>query len=58
MHTDDLSAYTHEHVFDVGNPAAERGTRTVIWATAAIMVIEIAGGAGIVRGSQIFTFGE
>ena len=44
MHTHDLSAYTHEHVFDQGNPAAERGTRTVMWVTAAMMVIEIAGG--------------
>ncbi len=44
MHTDDLSAYTHEHVFDLGNPTAERGTRTVMWVTAAMMVIEIAGG--------------
>ena len=44
MHTDDLSAYSHEHVFDLGNPAAERGTRTVVWVTAAMMVIEIAGG--------------
>lgn len=44
MHTDDLSAYMHEHVFDLGNPAAERGTRIVMWVTAAMMVIEIAGG--------------
>src|SRR4029077_1974852 len=44
MHTDDIAAYTHEHVFDLGNPAAERGTRTVMWVTAAMMVIEIAGG--------------
>lgn len=44
MHTDDLSAYTHGHVFDMGNPAAERGTQTVVWVTAAMMVIEIAGG--------------
>jgi cation diffusion facilitator family transporter len=44
MHTDDLSAYMHEHIFDLGNPAAERGTRTVMWVTAAMMVIEIAGG--------------
>jgi len=44
MQTDDLSAYTHEHVFDLGNPAAERGTRTVMWVTAAMIVIEIAGG--------------
>jgi hypothetical protein len=47
MHTDDLSAYTHEHVFDLGNAAAERGTRTVTWVTAAMMVIEIAGGGGL-----------
>src|SRR5438105_1786436 len=44
MHTDDISAYTQEHVFDVGNPAAERGTRTVMWITAAMMIVEIAGG--------------
>lgn len=44
MHTDDLSAYTHEHVFDLGNPKAERGTQTVMWVTAVMMVIEIAGG--------------
>jgi cation diffusion facilitator family transporter len=44
MHTDDLSAYVHDHVFDLGNPAAERGTRTVMWVTAAMMVVEIAGG--------------
>jgi len=44
MHTHDLSPWTHEHVFDVGNPAAERGTRTVMWVTAAMMVVEIIGG--------------
>jgi cation diffusion facilitator family transporter len=44
MHTDDISAYTHEHVFDLGNPAAERGTRTVMWVTALMMIVEIAGG--------------
>jgi cation diffusion facilitator family transporter len=44
MHTDDISAYTHEHVFDLGNPAAERGTRTVMWVTTAMMIVEIAGG--------------
>jgi cation diffusion facilitator family transporter len=44
MHTDDISAYTHEHVFDLGNPAAERGTRTVMWVTAVMMIVEIAGG--------------
>jgi cation diffusion facilitator family transporter len=44
MHTHDLSAYTHDHIFDRGNPAAERGTRIVMWVTAAMMVIEITGG--------------
>src|ERR1700687_111758 len=44
MHTDDISVYTHEHVFDLGNPAAERGTRTVMWVTAVMMIVEIAGG--------------
>src|ERR1700674_1691177 len=44
MHTDDISAYTHEHVFDLGNPAAERGTRTVMWVTAAMMFVEITAG--------------
>jgi cation diffusion facilitator family transporter len=44
MHTQDLSAWTHDHVFDVGNPAAEHGTRIVMWVTAAMMLIEIVGG--------------
>jgi len=41
MHTDDLSRWTHEHVFDEGNRAAERSTRAVMWITAAMMVVEI-----------------
>jgi cation diffusion facilitator family transporter len=44
MHTDDLSPWTHEHVFDEGNPLAERGTRLVMWITAAMMVVEIVAG--------------
>src|ERR1700719_697883 len=44
MHTQDLSAWTHDHVFDFGNPAAERGTRIVMWVTAAMMVVEVVGG--------------
>jgi cation diffusion facilitator family transporter len=44
MHTHDLSPWTHEHVFNEGNPAAERGTRAVMWITAAMMVIEIFSG--------------
>jgi cation diffusion facilitator family transporter len=31
-------------VFDAGNPAAERGTRAVMWLTAATMVVEIVAG--------------
>ncbi len=41
---DDLSAWTHDHVFDQGNQSAERGTRAVMWITAAMMVVEIAAG--------------
>lgn len=44
MHTDNLSAWTHDHVFDEGSHAAERGTRTVMWITAAMMVVEIIAG--------------
>jgi cation diffusion facilitator family transporter len=40
----DLSAWTHAHRFDAGNPAAERGTRAVLWITLAAMVVEIAAG--------------
>jgi cation diffusion facilitator family transporter len=44
MHTPDLSAWRHDHVFDRGNAAGERGTRAVMWITAAMMVAEIAAG--------------
>lgn len=44
MHKHDLSAWTHEHVFDAGNRAAERGTRAVMWLTAVMMVVEITAG--------------
>ena len=44
MHTDRLSDWTHEHVFDAGSEAAERGTRAVMWITAAMMVVEIVAG--------------
>ncbi len=46
MHTHNLSAWTHSHIFDTGNPAAERGTRLVMWITLAMMAIEIAAGLG------------
>src|ERR1700730_3296195 len=44
MHTQDLATWSHEHVFDLGSPAAERGTRIVMWVTAAMMVVEVVGG--------------
>ncbi len=39
-----LAAYSHEHVFDEGKHSAERGTRLVMWITAAMMVVEITAG--------------
>ena len=36
--------WQHTHVFDDGNPLAERNTRRVVGLTAAMMVAEIAGG--------------
>lgn len=44
MHSHDPSQWTHEHVFDTGSRAAERGTRLVMWITAVMMVIEIFAG--------------
>lgn len=44
MHTENLSNWIHDHVFDTGNDAAERSTRVVMWITAVMMVIEIAAG--------------
>jgi len=44
MHTQDLSEWSHDHVFDEGSQAAERGTRAVMWITAVMMVIEIFAG--------------
>lgn len=43
-HQHDPDALTHDHVFDQGNNKAERGTRLVMWITAAMMVVEIAAG--------------
>ena len=39
-----LARLRHDHVFDSGNHAAERGARLVMWITAAMMVVEIAAG--------------
>ena len=44
MHTRDLSRWKHHHVFNESNPAAERGTRAVMWITATMMVVEIVAG--------------
>ena len=44
MHNDTLSNWLHEHVFDEGSHAAERGTRLVMWITLATMVVEIGAG--------------
>lgn len=44
MHSHDIRPWTHDHAFDPGNPSAERGTRAVMWITAAMMLVEIAAG--------------
>ena len=44
MHTENLSGWMHDHVFDADSHAAERGTRAVMWITAAMMVVEIIAG--------------
>ncbi len=44
MHTENLSHWMHDHVFDVGSDVAERSTRIVMWITAAMMVVEITAG--------------
>jgi cation diffusion facilitator family transporter len=40
----DHARWRHEHVFDTGNAAGERGTRLVLWITAVAMVVEITAG--------------
>ena len=44
MHTENISHWIHDHQFDKGSDAAERGTRLVMWITAAMMVVEIVAG--------------
>lgn len=41
---DNLAPWRHEHIFDQGSAAAERGARAVMWITLAMMVVEIAAG--------------
>jgi cation diffusion facilitator family transporter len=51
MQTDPISHsfedHSHDHVFDETNHAAERGTRAVMWISAAMMVVEIVSGYGL-----------
>lgn len=44
MHNHDHDRWRHSHLFDTGNAAGERGTRAVVWITAAMMVIEVLAG--------------
>ncbi|TAJ77616.1 MAG: cation transporter [Gallionellaceae bacterium] len=44
MPTHNISRLTHPHIFNEGNPAAERGTRAVMWITLAMMAVEIVAG--------------
>ena len=41
---DNTIPWQHSHIFDDGNPLAERNTRWAVWLTAIAMVVEIAGG--------------
>ncbi len=41
---DKLAGLRHDHIFDQGSIAAERGARAVMWITLAMMVVEIAAG--------------
>jgi cation diffusion facilitator family transporter len=40
----DLSRWAHQHRYGIGNAAAERGTRLVLWITFATMLVEIVAG--------------
>ncbi len=40
----DLSRWLHDHRFSSGNPAAEKGTRLVLWITIVTMLVEIVAG--------------
>lgn len=44
MHTQDHSRREHDHRFDTGNHAAERGAKAVMWITFGMMLIEITAG--------------
>ena len=44
MKARDIAGWEHDHVFDRGNAAGERGARAVAWLTALMMVVEIVAG--------------
>jgi len=44
MQSELFSEWIHDHVFDEGSQAAERGTRLVMWITLSAMVVEIVAG--------------
>jgi len=44
MQQRDITDWEHDHLFDRGNAAGERGTRAVAWLTALMMVVEIVAG--------------
>lgn len=44
MHTENLTEWAHDHVFEESSHAAERGARAVMWITAVMMTVEIAAG--------------
>ena len=44
MQQPDIADWEHDHVFDGGNAAGERGTRAVAYLTALMMVVEIVAG--------------
>ena len=44
MNNTNLSEWIHDHIFDEGSEAAEKSTRTVMWITAVMMLVEIVAG--------------
>ncbi|MGB4065810.1 MAG: CDF family Co(II)/Ni(II) efflux transporter DmeF [Azonexus sp.] len=44
MSNHDLTRWAHQHAYTIGNAAAERGTRLVMWITIATMLVEIVAG--------------
>lgn len=44
MHSRDLGQWRHNHIYDYGNPRAERAAWRVVWITLAVMVLEIGAG--------------